>query len=469
MRARSLRLLLSVTLAAIWMTQLPSSAQDATGQLLALINQSRLAQGLTPYAASSALQAAAQRHSDDMAATGNIAHTGSDGSSPAQRITEAGFEAYPSGLVAGESIFGGTTEGAGAAFNFWMSVDYDRGNILSDQYREVGIAVAYDAQGRGYWTVCFGARPNRLPVFVNDGASLVYGPSVSLTLSPENVAPSGEKGAIGQPTSYRANTQDQFEGIEWQPWALRVPFRLDGTPGQQTVYVQVRDAAGRTSTNWTTVRLVGEEPTPGGTASATSATTASPTVSPTRTQTASPTVMITMSATASRTPTATSTQTPTRTGTPTPTPTPTRTRTPTITVSPTGTTPPTETMSPTVTLTPTRTISPTGTLTPTQTATPSPSPTKTTTASLTAPPAVMITTSATPSPAPTWTGPSRPPATDSLTPEPAPSQTQVGPDGQPAPDSVSKWIPWALGLQMLALGLGVYLALRRRPPGSAGA
>jgi uncharacterized protein YkwD len=81
---------LCAVLAWLWLASGPAGAQDPAGDLLALINNARLSQGLPPYVISGELAAAAQRHSDDMAATGQVSHTGSDGSSDVQRVLDAG-------------------------------------------------------------------------------------------------------------------------------------------------------------------------------------------------------------------------------------------------------------------------------------------------------------------------------------------------------------------------------------------
>ncbi|RME36863.1 MAG: CAP domain-containing protein [Thermoflexia bacterium] len=73
----------------------PTVAQEGpAAQLYAQVNQARLDNGLAPYGWSSLLAAAAQRHADDLAAHGLASHTGSDGSTPAQRILEAGYVAW---------------------------------------------------------------------------------------------------------------------------------------------------------------------------------------------------------------------------------------------------------------------------------------------------------------------------------------------------------------------------------------
>ncbi|MCP4516522.1 MAG: CAP domain-containing protein, partial [Delftia sp.] len=203
--------------ALLWTAPDAARAQDSTAELLARINAARLAQGLYPYVSSPQLNAAAQRHSDDMAAHGQLGHTGFDGSSETQRILDAGYGAYEFGPVVAESIHQGD-----GPLDAWMGLQDDRTNLLHQEYREVGIAVT-----NGYWTVTFGAQPNVLPVLVNNGAGSVDTLTVTLTLVPENAVPDGLGTAIGQPLEYRASTDEQFSGAEWQTWQPKVSFMLD--------------------------------------------------------------------------------------------------------------------------------------------------------------------------------------------------------------------------------------------------
>ena len=162
------------------LVSLPASAQEpapvVTWQIL--VNQARLDEGLAFYGFSALLAAAAQRHADDLAAHQIWSHTGSDDSSPSQRIAEAGYAAWT--WNGGESITSenfwtgyGTVEDAMA---FFLEDPPHHDNILSATYREMGVGVATDATGRNYYVLDFGARPNVLPVFINDGAPMLMTP-----------------------------------------------------------------------------------------------------------------------------------------------------------------------------------------------------------------------------------------------------------------------------------------------------
>jgi uncharacterized protein YkwD len=118
--------------------------------LLQRLNALRIQNGLPTVTLNSALTAAAQRHSQDMAKTGNISHTGSDGSAPEQRLRAAG---YPGG--AGEEAIYGGRAAVDDAWYFWTT---DRGHanmLLKPEYTTVGIAVV-SVGDRNYYTMVFG-------------------------------------------------------------------------------------------------------------------------------------------------------------------------------------------------------------------------------------------------------------------------------------------------------------------------
>lgn len=311
----------------------PVSAQsDDVAQILARVNSLRLQNGLPPLDLSSTLTASAQRHSDDMARTGTIDHTGSDGSSIEARILAAGYGRWRDFGIWGENVYGGQTANVDTAWEFWTNSQVHRANILKPRYREVGIGVGRSANGT-YYTLNFGAQPNVLPFFVTGSA-----PVVMLLLTNENDITTGEGVSImGQATQVRIAEGTDTTKASWQPWAQSIPFQLSDAAGQKTITVEYKDELGRGAEFSRTFN-------------ATDLGSAPPT----------PTETVAASATASITPTATSTPAPAATGTLPPTPTATPQPTETPTVVPTGTPSPTETptaepATATVTLEPTAT------------------------------------------------------------------------------------------------------------------
>jgi hypothetical protein len=330
----------------------PVSAQgDDVAQILARINALRQQNGLLPLDLSGVLTASAQRHSDDMARTGNVDHTGSDGSSIESRIRNAGYGRWRDFGIWGENIYGGQTADADAAWDFWINSQVHRANILKPRYREIGIGVGRSDKGT-YYTLNFGSQPNVLPFFVTGSA-----PLVTLLLTNENDITTGEGVAImGQATQVRIAEGADTTSASWQPWAQSIPFQLSGAAGQKTITVEYKDELGR-GTKFSRAFNVSDL----GTAAATPTASPTETAAATTAASASPTAAAT--ATASTPPTATRTPAPTSTGTLPPTPTATPQPTATPTAVPTDT--PLPTTAPTLEATQTATIAkPTATPTP---------------------------------------------------------------------------------------------------------
>jgi hypothetical protein len=255
-----------IVFACLVLVSLPVSAQApdpvVTWQLL--LSQARLDEGLAPYGFSTLLAAAAQRHADDLAAHQISSHTGFDGSTAQQRIAEAGYAAWTwngGDLIAGENFW----TGYGAiedAMAFFLEDAPHRDNILSATYREVGIGVATDADGRSYYVLDFGVRPNVMPIFINDGAARTDDPQVAIRLTNEDARPGGEGATfMGRAIEIRISDEPEFNDLPWQAWEPLVPWTFPDTAGEHTVYVQFRDAAGRTAASADTVTL--GEGTPG--------------------------------------------------------------------------------------------------------------------------------------------------------------------------------------------------------------
>jgi uncharacterized protein YkwD len=77
-----------------------------------------------------------------------MSHTGSDGSSPGDRITRAGYtwSAYGENVAYGYA----TPE---QVMNGWMNSPGHRANILNCSFKEIGVGLA---QPGSYWTQDFG-------------------------------------------------------------------------------------------------------------------------------------------------------------------------------------------------------------------------------------------------------------------------------------------------------------------------
>jgi uncharacterized protein YkwD len=112
---------------------------DEGGAVLNQINATRAASGCGPVAPNPALTASAARHANDMLRTGVQAHTGSDGSSVTQRVTEAGYTAFED---LGEIVFWANGPGGSpaAAVNWWMNSPGHRAVITDCGMTDAGFS-----------------------------------------------------------------------------------------------------------------------------------------------------------------------------------------------------------------------------------------------------------------------------------------------------------------------------------------
>jgi uncharacterized protein YkwD len=132
--------------------------------LLAGVNQARVrgrdcgSAGNFPAAApliwNNLLAQAAQRQSHDMAANGFSGHTGSDGSSLADRVTATGY----SWTAIGETIAAGY-DNADAVLQAWLRSPGHCANLMNPSFQEMGAGKAVNQSSAygTYWTQVFGA------------------------------------------------------------------------------------------------------------------------------------------------------------------------------------------------------------------------------------------------------------------------------------------------------------------------
>jgi uncharacterized protein YkwD len=101
-----------------------------------------------PLERSPVLDEAARIHAEDMANNSFLAHTGSDGSNPGDRVTRAGYE----WRVVAENVASGQTSADDIAAT-WLESAVHCANLMDAKYSETGIAYALNpGDGRDiYW------------------------------------------------------------------------------------------------------------------------------------------------------------------------------------------------------------------------------------------------------------------------------------------------------------------------------
>ncbi len=108
-----------------------------------------------PLALESHLTSAAREHARDMARHDMLEHQGSDGTTPDQRVTRAGYK----WRATGESIASGPTTPEEVMAG-WLASPGHCENLMSPRFKEMGIAWVVDPKSDSgvYWAQVFGAR-----------------------------------------------------------------------------------------------------------------------------------------------------------------------------------------------------------------------------------------------------------------------------------------------------------------------
>ncbi|RDV13990.1 colicin V production protein [Pontibacter diazotrophicus] len=115
---------------------------DLEAQMLELLNEERLENGLPPLQADTALREVARQHSEDMFRRGYFSHHSPEGDTPFDRIREANVRF----LAAGENLALAPT--LTIAHEGLMNSPGHRANILQRRFGRVGIGVLQGGPGR---------------------------------------------------------------------------------------------------------------------------------------------------------------------------------------------------------------------------------------------------------------------------------------------------------------------------------
>jgi uncharacterized protein YkwD len=107
-----------------------------------------------PLQPNALLSRAAEAHAQDMVSHDYFAHQGSDGSTPAQRVSATGYRYQ----LVGENIAAGPETAADAAEG-WLASPAHCENIMDPRFSESGVGYAANASGTPqiYWVQEFGA------------------------------------------------------------------------------------------------------------------------------------------------------------------------------------------------------------------------------------------------------------------------------------------------------------------------
>jgi uncharacterized protein YkwD len=131
----------------------PVVANDVQA-VLTLVNAERGARGIAPVSLHVQLTQAAQAHAADQFQRNcftQLSHTGTDGSSPGDRVARTGLRVR----TWGKNIACGHRTPA-QVMTAWMNSSGHRRNILNSSFTHIGISVSPNSDGRIYWVQVFG-------------------------------------------------------------------------------------------------------------------------------------------------------------------------------------------------------------------------------------------------------------------------------------------------------------------------
>ena len=143
-----------------------SSTSALEAQVLADVNATRRQRGLKALRFSSSLARAADFHSRDMARRGYFSHESANGAAFWRRVQRfypsAGYRSW----AVGENLVWASPElTAPSALSMWMGSPPHRANLLSRQWREIGLSAVHSTSAPGV----FGGHPVTI-VTANFGA-----------------------------------------------------------------------------------------------------------------------------------------------------------------------------------------------------------------------------------------------------------------------------------------------------------
>jgi hypothetical protein len=197
------------------------------------------------------LENAARYHATDLAQDNYFDHSSYDRSGGALALicaTGTRIGTYYAGANAwGENIAAGYSSPS-SVMNAWMNSPGHRANILSTNFREIG--VGYYAGGGDYyqyWVQDFGRHNNVYPLIINRDAANTNSTQVALYI-------------YGTWSEMRLRNDNGAWGA-WQPFQNNFAWTLDAASGTRTVNAEVR-SGGTTVAASDTIYLTYSAPVP---------------------------------------------------------------------------------------------------------------------------------------------------------------------------------------------------------------
>lgn len=135
----------------------PATAQSPASEIIQLVNNFRLANGLPAFQINNSLMIAAQQQANYMAANNIYSHTGTGGTTPQMRAEAAGYVGWVS-----ENIVGGTNLTPAKGLIWWQNSPVHYAALVSTRYTEVGAGYASGFDQNFYALVV--GQPSNAPI-----------------------------------------------------------------------------------------------------------------------------------------------------------------------------------------------------------------------------------------------------------------------------------------------------------------
>lgn len=199
-------------------------------ELLALINQTRVAAGLSPLKKNNNLVRAARYHAKHMCDNTYFNHNSLDVNDQTICTTFQRIGAFYSYQTAAENIAAGTTTPQQTHDAFMASPGH-LANIMNPNVREVGVGYYYSANAPYFtrWVEDFGAQSGVYPVIINQDALTTDAPQVNVFFHGQGVY-----------SQLRIKNSDTANWGDWQNFTANLPWVLTSSTGSKTVEVQMR-------------------------------------------------------------------------------------------------------------------------------------------------------------------------------------------------------------------------------------
>lgn len=165
----------------------PATAQSPAYEVIQLVNNFRVANGLPAFQINNSLMIAAQQQADYMAANNIYSHTGAGGSSPQSRAEAAGYVGWVS-----ENIVGGTNLTPQKGLIWWQNSAVHYAALVSTRHTEVGAGFAAGFDQNFYALVV--GQPSNAPVAAATNPN--NNQPAPIQVAPFTPAQPGEDGSI---------------------------------------------------------------------------------------------------------------------------------------------------------------------------------------------------------------------------------------------------------------------------------